>query len=91
MTWVNENRGGVLQEDGAGRGLFFQNSVDYSVEGWYCTRDNTAYYNWLCESTHISSFYWDPRSDRMPINRRETSWWICGAEDRNTYTQAQCR
>ena len=88
MTWINENRGGVLEEDGSGRGLFFQNFVDNTVEGWFCTRDNTAYYNWLCESTHISDFYWDPSSNRMPINREATSLWICGAEDRNTYTQA---
>ena len=28
---------------------------------------------------------------RMPVNRELTSWWECAAEDRNTYTQAQCR
>ena len=86
MTWVNENRGDVLQEDGSGRGFFVRNFIDNSAEGWYCTRDNAAYYNWLCESTHIEEFYWDPTSQRMPVNRSVTSWWICGVEDRNTYT-----
>ena len=27
----------------------------------------------------------------MPVNKVQTSYWQCGVEDRNTYTQAQCR
>ena len=90
MTWDN-GEGGKLTEEGAGRGLFFRNFIDDSVEGFFCTRDNASYFNWLCESLHISSYYWNPTVNRMPVNISKNSWWTCGVEDRNTYTQAQCR
>ena len=90
MTW-DDGDGYVLQKEGAGRGLFFRNEFDRSVEGFYCYRDSYAYFNWLCESAHMTDFFFDPEIPRMPYNRTPTSWWVCGAEDRNTYTQAQCR
>ena len=87
MTWDDGNNR-VLEKEGAGKGLFLENSVNGMVEGFYCLRDSSAYFNWLCHSVKIDSFYWDPSVPRMPINREETSWWTCGVEDRNTYTQA---
>ena len=90
MTWDNDN-GGVLDTQGAGRGLFFKNFRDDSVEGFFCTRENTSYFNWLCDSVKFSSYYWDPTVNRMPVNRENNAWWTCGVEDKNTYTQAQCR
>ena len=90
MTWDNGSEE-VLTEEGAVKGLFIRNYVDSSVEGFYCVRRNNAYYNWLCESTVITEFNFDPVIPQLPINKEMTSWWVCGVEDRNTYTQAQCR
>mmetsp|Transcript_42723 Transcript_42723/g.56402 ORF Transcript_42723/g.56402 Transcript_42723/m.56402 type:complete len:88 (+) Transcript_42723:210-473(+) len=87
MTWDDGN-GRVLQEEGAGKGLFFKNEFDFSLEGFYCYRKSLSYYNWLCESTKIDEFYFEPEVSRMPYNRTPTSYWICGAEDRKSYTQA---
>ena len=39
----------------------------------------------------MSEFYFEPEVNRMPYNRTPTSWWMCGAEDMKSYTQAQCR
>ena len=90
MTWDDGN-GYVLKEEGAGKGLFFKNEFDYSVEGFLCHRKNSHYFGWVCESYYMSEFFFDENSDWMPYNRTPTSWWICGAEDRISYTQAQCR
>ena len=90
MTW-DDGEGRVLTQENAGKGIFFRNFIDYSVEGFYCYRDNLAYHNWLCESNSISAFNWDPEVTRMPLNREHNSRWTCGVEDRNTYTQAQCK
>ena len=87
MTWDNGNDE-VLTDEGATKGLFVRNFVDSAVEGFYCTRRNNAYYNWLCESSVIDPFYFEVNVPRLPINKEMTSWWLCGVEDRNTYTQA---
>ena len=87
MTWDNGN-GRILTEQGAGRGLFFRNFVNKSVEGFHCYRDNLSYFNWLCESVYMSDFFFDPTVPRMPVNRSQTSYWTCGVEDQVTYTQA---
>ena len=89
MTWDN-GLGEILDEEGAIRGLFFENFVDFSVEGFYCQRDSSALYNWLCYSSQVSNFYWDPETPRLPLNREPTGWWRCGVEDRLSYTQAFC-
>ena len=90
MSWDNGN-GGVLKDEGAGKGLFFKNNYTDITEGWYCTRDSSAYFNWLCEGTKISEAYWAPEIEEMPNDRAMTSWWVCGVEDFKTYTQAQCK
>ena len=68
MTWDDGN-GDVLEEPGAGKGLLMQNQVDDTVEGFYCLRDNNAFYNWLCHSTRITDINWHPEIPRMPVNR----------------------
>ena len=87
MTW-DDGSDEVLTEEGALKGLFIRNFNDLSVEGFYCMRRNESYYNWECKSSIISEFYFDPTEPRLPINKEMNSWWVCGAEDRNTYTQA---
>ena len=49
MTWDDGN-GYVLEKEGAGKGLFFKNEFDFSIEGFLCRRDANSYFNWLCES-----------------------------------------
>ena len=90
MTWDDGNDR-VLTKEGHGRGIFFKNDILGSVEGFYCVRDNSSYFGWLCESSIISEYQFRPEQNRMPSNREITSWWTCGAEDYNTYTQAYCR
>lgn len=46
---------------------------------------------WLCESFSIPPEEFDPFSDKLPLGRLPNSWWECGCEDMNTYTQAFCR
>ena len=90
MSWDN-GENGVLEEEGAGRGLFFGNTSTDIVEGWYCDREPSNYFNWECHSTKIHYSNWHPEVGEMPDNRSSTSWWECGVEDKRTYTQAQCR
>ena len=90
MTWDNGDNG-VLTDEGAGRGLFFRNFYTDTIEGFYCTRDETAFFNWDCVGSKINANVWAPEVDEMPDIRTPTSWWVCGVEDKNTYTQAQCR
>ena len=80
MTWDN-GRQGVLTDEGAARGLFFKNKLTDMYEGFYCTRNNVSYFNWLCESYVIDEYYWDPETSRLPVNIEKNSWWICGVED----------
>ena len=65
MSWDNGDNG-VLTDEGAGRGLFFKNDYTDITEGWYCTRDKNAYFNWLCEGTKIGEAHWAPEEDTMP-------------------------
>ena len=90
MTWDNGEEG-LITTDGYGKGLFFKNYVLGYAEGFFCTRNNEAYFKWDCESTMITEFNFRPEESRMPSDREITSWWECGAEDYNTYTQLQCR
>ena len=68
MSWDN-GEGGVLQDEGAGRGLFFKNSYTDITEGWYCTRNDISYFNWQCLSSKISEFNRAPEIDEMPNDR----------------------
>ena len=45
MSWDNGEEG-ILTDEGAGRGLFFKNNYTDITEGWYCTRNDLAYFNW---------------------------------------------
>ena len=87
MTWDN-GENGVLTDEGAGRGLFFKNVYTDNVEGFYCTRDKMAFFNWECVSSKINGSSWAPEVEEMPDQRTMTSWWVCGVEDKSTYTQA---
>ena len=87
MSWDNGSNG-VLTEEGAGKGLFFKNHYTDIIEGWYCMRDDSQYFNWDCDGAMILEHYWQPEVDEMPLNRIATSWWECGVEDKNSYTQA---
>ena len=87
MTWDNGNDR-VLTNEGYGKGLFFKNYILEDIEGFYCTRDNVSYFKWDCESTRITGNSFRPEEQRMPSDREITSWWTCGVEDFNTYTQA---
>ena len=87
MAWDNGAEV-VVTWEGDVRGLFVQNSVDGSLEGWYCMRDQQAAYNWDCKSAKIDEYFFDPKSNQFPIQRELTSWWECGVEDKKTYTQA---
>ena len=40
MSWDNGD-GGILTDEGAGRGLFFGNDYTDLYEGFYCYRDST--------------------------------------------------
>ena len=65
MTWDNGDNG-ILTEDGAGRGLFFRNSDIDNIEGFYCTRDETKFFDWDCVGSVISANVWEPENNEMP-------------------------
>ena len=48
MTWDNGSER-LLTADGHGKGLFFKNYILGDVEGFYCTRNNEAYFKWDCD------------------------------------------
>ena len=85
MSWDNGSNG-ILTDEGAGRGIFFRNSYNDVIEGWFCTRDESNYFNWDCKGSKIHESHWQPEYNEMPDDRRETSWWTCGVEDKRTYT-----
>jgi hypothetical protein len=87
MTWDNGSEEVDVYE-GNGRGLFFRNSVDDSLEGWWCLRDSSNRFNYSCSSAKIDKFFFEEDSTTFPMQRNDTSWWECGAEDKKTYTQA---
>ena len=45
----------------------------------------------MCTSFTIPANEFDPKAQDLPIHRVMNSWWECGCEYRNTYTQAFCR
>ena len=56
-----------------------------------CTIAPETTYGWLCESMVIPERYFDTASRDLPIERIPNTWWQCGCEDKNTYTQAFCK
>lgn len=91
LTWQNPSTNLPVTHDNAAYGLFIQNYVDFTVEGWMCEIAPYSQRGWLCESFSIPYDDFDPWSEKMPLGRVPNSWWECGCEDKNTYTQAFCR
>lgn len=91
LTWYDPKTNRPIEEPGAAYGVFFQNTVDESLDGWLCEYAPQSQYGWLCSSYWIPAYAFKEDANRLPIDKERTSWWECGCENMQTYTQAFCR
>ena len=52
MSWDN-GQSGLIKEAGVGRGLFFRNDIDLSMEGWLCESKPLTLFGWECLSVYF--------------------------------------
>ena len=52
MSWDN-GAGDLIKEPGTGRGLFFRNDIDLSMEGWLCESRPLTLFGWECVSLYF--------------------------------------
>ena len=62
MTFDNGEES-PISTDGDGKGLFVQNYLDMSLDGWYCIHDSSNLYGWSCYSATIPAEYFEPTKD----------------------------
>lgn len=86
LTWTDPVKNRPVSAPFSAYGVFLQNQLDFSLDGWICEIAPGTQYGWLCSSFVIAARDFDPEANDLPIERKLNSWWECGCEDKNTYT-----
>ena len=67
LTWTDPFNNRPVTAPYSAYGVFLQNQVDFSLDGWICEIAPQTQYGWLCESFVIAEKDFDKEARDLPV------------------------